>query len=163
MSQNATQKPGTAGYGQVSAGRFLAVSNLLAPQAASPGGSLVSSAVVDRCDPQVYLSGKPVIPASITLASGQSATIERTCQHRADSSDSWLPLVPAVDDLVIEALNSGAAQLVDLAQDWDLDLSGAKQEIRIQYQATLSASGADRLTVGGIALALLAGSQQPQY
>lgn len=163
MSQNDTQRPGTAGFGQVSAGRFLSVSNLLAPQAAGPGGSLVSSAVVDRCDPQVYLSAKPVIPASITLASGHSASIERICQHRTDSGDSWTALVPQADDLVIDALDAGTAQLVDLADEWDLDLSGAKQEIRIQYQVTLSSSGADRITVGGIALALLAGSQQPQY
>jgi hypothetical protein len=162
MSQNPTQVPGTAGYSQVSAGRFLKTVPCIGPQAASAGGAVVASDAVNRTDPQVYLSARPVIPASITLASGQDATVERIVEHRADSADSWLPLVPQADDLVIEALDSGAAQKVDLGEGWNIDLSGAKSEVRISYEATLSASGADRVTAGGAVLVLLAGSTNPQ-
>jgi hypothetical protein len=128
--------------------RAVALGNQSQTATAGTGVELDGSAV-NRCAPNVALSVNVAAFGRFTMASGHSVVVHRRIDHRNDSSDSWTEYEgPTPDDLTITALNSGAAQDVDLG--FGADLSGAKPEIRLAVTPDFSASGVDTVVVGAM-------------
>jgi hypothetical protein len=149
MSQRTTI-PGTAHWRQQNSG--IGVKRRVAfSHATRTSGAYVDGAAINRVDPDVALEAIPIVLATVTMASGESLTAVRRVQHR-DPDGAWSDYGPDPADYAVTALDAGGAQTVDLATGWSIDLGGAKQEIRIMVQPTLTASGSDTIAFGGAVL-----------
>jgi hypothetical protein len=161
---------GTALSQQIDAGNFTKRLYALAPNTigggggTTPSGTFVDGDAINRVDPSVALAGIPVIPAKVTLASGQSVVVQRRVQHRDSSASAWADYGTQPGDVTIVGNNDGSAITLDLGDPraatapatgsitglhWGIDLSGAKAEVRLRVKATLTASGADTVKLAG--------------
>lgn len=174
---------GTALSSAVHAGAYTKRKYAIAPaQVGRTTGTVLSGVFIDgsaitRHTPEVALSAIPVLPCKATLASGDSATIQRVIQHRINSSDTWADYGTQPDNVVITAANDGSAVELDLGDPthagtlatgaavtgakWDPDLSGAKEQIRLRLKVTLTASGTDKVDVMGSVVLAGLGSVPP--
>ncbi len=136
--------PGTGHAQQQDLGNYVKRVPALSSQTATAAvgdGTEVQGGAVNRVDPNVALGVVVSMPTKLTMASGNSVVVTRRLDHRKDSTEAWAAYGTAIPDLTITALNSGAAQDVDLG--FSRDLSGAKSEIRLAVKPNFSASGVD--------------------
>lgn len=166
--------PGTSHNSQGNAGVGIRRAYALAPTTvgAGVGGSAVyvDGSAISRVDPDVALSASPSVPAHCVLASGHNVVFKRVIQHRSSSTDPWADYGTQPDDVTVTANNDGSAIDLDLGDPnlnnagtggsvsggdkWDVDLAGAKQQVRLRIRPTLSASGVDSVKfAGSVALA----------
>lgn len=156
--------PGTAHSQQENAGAYTKRKFAILPQtatAAAGTGTFLDGNAINRVDPNVALSAIPAIPARLTLASGHDCSFALVVQHRTDSTDSWTDYLPS-GTVTVVANNAGGTIDLDVADPqgatlgagasvtgdpWSIDLSGAKQEIRIRVKPDFSASGVDTCAI----------------
>ncbi len=128
----------------------------------------ISSTAIDRValTNHPYHSAKVIFPYSFTGAAGATATLKSNFQHSDNSSAGWVDFNDidgsTANTASIGSTASTAAQTVNGVLSYDMDLSGAKQYVRVQVTPTLSgtSTGTDDLDIAGV-LVFGGGATQP--
>lgn len=112
-------------------------------------GSEITGTAFDRLSltSEPYLSAKVVIPYTSALSAGETATIVANVQDSVASSAGWADYDDK-DGSTANTANLSTAALSGTLE-FDIDLSRAKQYVRIQLTPTISSTATDTVTVGG--------------
>jgi len=118
----------------------------LASLSTSTDGSEIDGGYVDRLD---HLSAKLVIAYEAVLTEAETLTIAANVQDDADGAGAGVDYGDAFASAVVATGGSGGSTERGVVEI-DLNLSAAKQYLRAQYTATLSASSADTVILSAV-------------
>jgi hypothetical protein len=128
--------------------------------AGSGDNTLVNGTSVDLSANGQPLSCSVVFPVKSVLASAKTVSLSAALQTTADSTNGpWTNVSTLASTVVATGGSGGSTQSGTL--DFDVDLSGAKQYVRVAYTPLMSATGTDTANVYPPVLILAGQSELP--
>lgn len=140
-------------------GAFIKVLRAAAHTAVTAGGAgdntLVVGVIIDRNLLATALSAVFALPFTTTLAAAATLIFKSAIIEHGDASDlsdatTFATLEDATGTVI--ATGPGGGGTVTGCKEYDVDLQGAKQYVRISYKPDLSAANTDTAAIGAVAV-----------
>lgn len=136
-------------------GQLIASVNALSPYTATAGGAgdntQQTGITLDRQSiGREYLSAQVAIPYKATLAAAKKVTVSSIVEDSADGA-SWATYVTGLSSSVVGSTTSTAAQTLNSALTYNVDLGSARRYVRVDVTADLSAANTDTFAFAAVA------------
>lgn len=139
-------------------GAYIKVMRASANTSATAGGAgdntAITGVIIDRVALNLPLSAVFAIPFTTTLAAAATLTFKSAViQHGDDPALADAATFATLEDATgtVIATGPGGGGTVTGCKEYDVDLQGAKQYVRINFTPDLSAANTDTAAVAGVA------------